>query len=107
MPCRYPVYLIDQALAVKEGGASDQLSRNHPGMDVYRIKAILKMIQGGWLNDSQLTLALQELSVKCSIYGTGCIKRGKREEGEYYLRLPERLKSPQGGVRREGRFSTN
>ena len=93
--CRYPVHLLDQTLVVKEGGASDQLSRNHPGMDVYRIKAILKMVEGGWLNDSQLALALQELSVKCSIYGKGCIKRGKRSEGEHYLRLPEQMKGPQ------------
>ena len=88
---RYPVHLIDQTLVVKEGGAADQLSRNHPGMDAYRIKAILKMIEGGWLNDSQLAFALQELRVKCSIYGKGCIKRGKRSEGEYYLRLPEQM----------------
>jgi glycosyltransferase involved in cell wall biosynthesis len=92
---RYPVHLIDQMLVVKEGGASDQLSRNHPGMDAYRIKAIRKMIEGGLLNDSQLALALQELSVKCSIYGKGCIKRGKRSEGEHYLRLPEQMKGPQ------------
>jgi glycosyltransferase involved in cell wall biosynthesis len=92
---RYPVHLIDQILVVKEGGASDQLSRNHPGMDAYRIKAILKMVEGGWLNDSQLALALQELSVKCAIYGKGCIKRGKRSEGEHYLRMPEQMKGPQ------------
>jgi len=93
--CRYPVHLIDQTLVVKEGGAADQLSRNHPGMDAYRIKAILKMIQVGWLNDTQLASALQELRVKCSIYGKGCIKRGKRSEGEYYLRLPEQMQGPQ------------
>ena len=95
--CRYPVYLIDQTLVIKEGGAPDQLSRNHPGMDAYRIKAILKMIEGGWLNDSQLAHALQELSVKCSIYGKGCIKRGKRREGEHYLRLPEQVKGLKRG----------
>jgi glycosyltransferase involved in cell wall biosynthesis len=93
--CRYPVQLIDQTLVVKEGGAPDQLSRNHPGMDAFRIKAILKIIEGGWLNDSQLALALQELSVKCSIYGKGCIKRGKRSEGEHYLLLPEQMNGRQ------------
>jgi glycosyltransferase involved in cell wall biosynthesis len=92
---RHPVHLIDQTLVVKEGGAADQLSRNHPGMDAYRIKAILKMIEGGWLNDTQLACALQELWVKCSIYGNGCIKRGKRSEGEYYLRLPEQMQGLQ------------
>ena len=92
--CRYPIHLLGKPLVVKEGGSPDQLSRNYPGMDLYRIKAISKMIEGGWLNEPQLALALQELSVKCSIYGNGCIKRGKRSEGEYYLRLPERLKRP-------------
>ncbi len=90
--CRYPVHLLEKPLVVKEGGRPDQLSRNHPGMDVYRIKAIVKMVEGGWLNEPQVTLAIEELAVKCSIYGKGCVKRGKRDEGEYYLCLPEQLK---------------
>ena len=90
--CRYPVHLLEKSLVVKEGGTRDQLSRNHPGMDVYRIRAIVKMIEGGWLNEHQLAQALDELSVKCSIYGNGCIKRGKTSEGEYYLGLPGQLK---------------
>jgi glycosyltransferase involved in cell wall biosynthesis len=89
--CRYPVHLLEKSLVVKEGGTADQLSRNHPGMDMYRIKAIVKIIEGGWLNEQQLAHALQELTVKCSIYGNGCVKRGKRSEGEHYLRLPEQL----------------
>lgn len=91
--CRYPVHLLDEPLVVKEGGSVDQLSRKHPGMDLYRIKAIVKMIEGGWLRDSQLALALEELAVKCSIYGQGCIKRGRKEEGEHYLRLPAEMRA--------------
>ncbi len=95
---RYPIYLLDEALVVKEGGSPDQLSRIHSGMDRYRIRALLKLIEGGWLNDSQLALALDELEVKCAIYGNGCLKRGKKSEGERYLRLPDRVK----GQRRRG-----
>jgi hypothetical protein len=36
---------------------------------------------------------MEELSTKCRIYGNGCIKRGKVEEGHLYLSLPERLAS--------------
>jgi len=39
--------------------------------------------------------AFRELTRKCRIYGKGCLKRGKREEGEYYLQLPDKIKSGQ------------
>jgi glycosyltransferase involved in cell wall biosynthesis len=85
--CRYPIHLIEQTLVVKEGGSPDQLSGNFRGMDRYRIRAMLKLIQSGRLNERQLPLVMKELAEKCAIYGKGCLKRGKREEGEYYLHL--------------------
>lgn len=90
--CRYPIHLIDGKLVVKEGGASDQLSSTHKGMDRFRIKAMVKLIRSGRLSEDQLQATLKELTVKCRIYGNGCIKRGKKEEGSYYLGLPEILK---------------
>jgi glycosyltransferase involved in cell wall biosynthesis len=92
--CRYPIHLIEQTLVVKEGGSPDQLSRNFKGMDRYRIRAMLKLIGSGELNERQLALVMKELARKCAIYGKGCLKRGKREEGEYYLHLPERISVP-------------
>ncbi len=102
--CRYPIYLIKETLVVKEGGSPDQLSRNFKGMDRYRIRAMLKLIESGRLNERQFPLVMKELAEKCAIYGKGCLKRGKREEGEYYLHLPERMSvlnqkpSPAGGA---------
>ncbi len=90
--CRYPIHLIPRRLVVKEGGYSDQLSSNLKGLDLFRIKALVKLLRGGQLTDAQLQATLQELTIKCQIYGSGCLKRGKREEGEHYLRLPEDLK---------------
>jgi glycosyltransferase involved in cell wall biosynthesis len=92
--CRYPIYLIERTLVVKEGGSPDQLSRNFKGMDRYRIRAMVKLIESGRLNERQLPLVMKEFAEKCAIYGKGCLKRGKREEGEYYFHLPERMSVP-------------
>jgi glycosyltransferase involved in cell wall biosynthesis len=89
--CRYPIYLIDKGLVVKEGGHEDQLSRRFAGMDRFRIKAIVSLIESGILSADQISQAMEELFIKCRIYGEGCIKRGKKEEGGFYLSLPERL----------------
>jgi len=89
--CQYPIYLLKRNLAVKEGGGLDQLSSCHKGMDRFRIKAMVKLIWSGRLQQEQLDATLKELSLKCRIYGNGCLKRGKKKEGEYYLRLPEKV----------------
>ena len=91
--CRYTVHLIREPLVVKEGGHPDQLSASYKGMDRFRIKALMKLIKSGTLNEKQLEATLAELSLKCRIYGKGCLKRGKTEEGTYYLGLPVTLKS--------------
>jgi len=91
--CRYPMYLIDKGLVVKEGGHEDQLSRKFSGMDRFRIKAIYKLIESGMLSQDQTSQAMEELSLKCWIYGEGCIKRGKIREGNFYLSLPKKIDS--------------
>ena len=35
--------------------------------------------------------AKDELEKKCQIYGNGCIKHGKNDEGKFYLRVVEAL----------------
>jgi glycosyltransferase involved in cell wall biosynthesis len=91
--CRYPIHLIPRHLVVKEGGNPDQLSSKTKGLDQFRIKALVKLLRDAQLNDTQLQATLLELTTKCLIYGSGCLKRGRKEEGEYYLRLPEKLRS--------------
>ncbi|MGD8985608.1 MAG: glycosyltransferase family A protein [Desulfobacteraceae bacterium] len=89
--CRYPIHLIPRHLVVKEGGYPDQLSSKVKGLDQFRIKALIKLLSGGQLTDAQRQATLEELTIKCEIYGSGCLKRGRKEEGEYYLQLPEHL----------------
>ncbi|MFC1532860.1 glycosyltransferase family 2 protein [Thermodesulfobacteriota bacterium] len=90
--CRYPIHLIDKKLVAKEGGSPDQLSSSRKGMDRFRIKAMIKLLHNGRLTENQIAAVHRELEVKCRIYGEGCIKRGKREEGAYYLQLPQNVK---------------
>jgi glycosyltransferase involved in cell wall biosynthesis len=88
---KYPIWLIPEPLVIKEGGAPDQLSRSVEGMDRYRIRAIARLITSGCLNRRQTEAALKELHFKCRVYGNGCLRRGKKEEGKYYLSLPDSL----------------
>jgi len=87
----YPIYLINKELIVKEAGHDDQLSQKFQGMDRFRIRAIVRLIKSGVLSLEQRNWAIAELKNKCYIYGNGCIKRGKKEEGDYYLAMPERI----------------
>jgi glycosyltransferase involved in cell wall biosynthesis len=90
---KYPFLLIDRPLTIKDGGRPDQVSAIYArGMDKFRIKSILKILEAPHrLSPEQKTLALKKLKKKCRIYGNGCIKHGKAEEGKYYLELPENL----------------
>jgi GT2 family glycosyltransferase len=88
---KYPIWLIPEPLIIKEGGAPDQLSRSIEGIDRYRIRSIARLIKSGCLSGRQAEAALKELRLKCRVYGNGCLRRGKKEEGEYYLSLPASL----------------
>jgi glycosyltransferase involved in cell wall biosynthesis len=89
--CRYPIDLLNRDLVIKEGGAPDQLSKSLIGMDRFRIKSLVKIMESGRLSHRQWNAALCELKAKCEVYGKGCIKRGKKEEAEYYLQLPVKI----------------
>ena len=87
---RHHVYLIETPLIVKRGGHHDQLSQKFIGIDRFRIKALINIMESGILSTEQYNASLMELRRKCTIFGNGCIKRGKQEEGERYLKITER-----------------
>jgi glycosyltransferase involved in cell wall biosynthesis len=86
----FPVLFINKKLTVKHGGHNDQLSKRFVGMDKFRIYSIEKLIKSNLLNKEKLKLAIEELKLKCEIYGKGCIKHNKISEGVYYLELPKK-----------------
>lgn len=78
----YPVGLVEERLTIKHGGRKDQLSNCVPCADLYRIHALIKILQCGKLDTAQRELVLEELETKVSIYRQGCEKRGKTEDAE-------------------------
>lgn len=90
--------LLDKALTLKDGGRADQLSAVHRlGMDTWRIASLCRLLKDGkdgGLNLKQYASALAELKRKCRIYGNGCIKHGRAEEGKQYLALPDQFRCP-------------
>jgi glycosyltransferase involved in cell wall biosynthesis len=81
-----PVFLIDEPYTIKRGGHKDQLSSFH-SQDKFRIRSLITLLESDSLTQDQVGNAKKVLKKKCTIYGNGCIKRGKKEEGEYYLNL--------------------
>ncbi|MBU8849079.1 MAG: glycosyltransferase [Desulfobacterales bacterium] len=81
-----PVFLIDKPYTIKRGGHRDQLSNFH-SQDKFRILSLINLIESNSLTQVQAAKAKKVLKKKCTIYGNGCMKRGKKEEGEYYLNL--------------------
>lgn len=83
-----PFLKVDQSLTLKSGGRPDQVSvRFRAGMDKFRIRSIAKVLDRQELSAEQRSLASRELARKCRIYGNGCVKHGRPEEGRYYMEL--------------------
>jgi len=78
----YPIGLVSEKLTVKHGGRDDQLSNCVPCADLYRIRALVKILQCGKLDADQEAKAFAELETKVRIYKQGCEKRGKNDDAE-------------------------
>jgi len=88
--------LVDEELTLKDGGRPDQLSALYRlGMDTWRIRSLCHLLDNCRLTQEQYSLALAELERKCRIYGNGCMKHGRHEEGKRYLTLPDRFRDNQ------------
>ncbi|MGL1862062.1 MAG: glycosyltransferase [Pseudodesulfovibrio sp.] len=83
----YPVGLVPEKLTIKHGGREDQLSNCVPCADLYRIRALMKILQCGKLDAEQEATALAELEKKVTIYRQGCEKRGKSEDADQVWNL--------------------
>lgn len=88
--CIYPIILIDQPLIEKYGGHQDQLSTMFWGMDRFRVRSLVKILEQNRLSleDHQATVAM--LRKKCSILAQGFLKRGKTDEADHYFSLIEK-----------------
>lgn len=83
--------LVDRALTFNDGGREDQVSFIHRrGMDKFRIRSLVAVLSDPCLTVEQRKTAREELQRKCRIYGEGCLKWGKKEEGMRCLELADR-----------------
>ena len=85
-----PVFLIDKPYTIKNGGHKDQLSNLH-SQDKFRIRSLKNLLDSNTLTKDQSLKTKKVFKKKCDIYGNGCIKRGRQEEGEYYLNLGQQI----------------
>lgn len=88
---RHPVLLVDEPLVVKYGGHDDQLSRKHWGMDRFRIRALVKILESGILGSGDREAACATLIEKVDIVLNGLRKRGRDEEAREYARIRTRF----------------
>ncbi|MFH1846996.1 MAG: glycosyltransferase family A protein [Candidatus Omnitrophota bacterium] len=89
---RYKVKLIPEALTLKDGGRSDQLSSSVWGLDRFRIKALEKMLLSKTLTKEQYSMTFMELEKKCGIFSNGAKKRGNIQNSLYYKSLPDKYR---------------
>lgn len=72
--CQHPVLFVRSPQLIKYGGHADQLSRQHWGMDRFRIQALQKLLNANTLNDKQRQLTVNTLRKKTTILQKGAIK---------------------------------
>ena len=86
--CRYPFFMVDEPLTVREGGREDQVSCQYRrGMDLFRIDSLIKMLDTDILEPFKYRLVFDAFKTKVTIFGNGCLKHGNSEIGRSYLEL--------------------
>lgn len=77
---RDPVLFVGEPLVVKYGGHADQLSRRHPVMDRYRVRALEKLLASGELLDEGDREAVRKMLLhKIEIVVRGARRRGRAD----------------------------
>ena len=87
---RYPVHYLDEALIIKYGGHEDQLSRRHPIMDRFRVRALHRLLADGSLTEQQQAAANSMLLHKLRILLKGAQKHRNQKLIDELAPLRER-----------------
>ncbi|MFW5791062.1 MAG: glycosyltransferase family 2 protein [Desulfohalobiaceae bacterium] len=75
-----PVGFLPRKLVRRRAGHSGQLSSLFVGMDLYRVRALHRLIHVHGLTPGQRKEAERVLGEKAARYITGCLKRGRMDE---------------------------
>ncbi len=90
LAARYPVYLIPEPLVIKRGGHPDQLSST-PGLDFWRLKALVKIFRDPVLTPTMRFLVKAEAQRKAKIFIHGALKHGNLAGAFEALKLLSRF----------------
>ena len=75
----FPVHYIDRPLIIKYGGHADQLSRRFWGMDRFRIRSLVKLLQQHNLQQNYRFAVLSTLVAKLEVLLKGAEKHDNQE----------------------------
>ena len=84
---QYPVNYIDKALITKYGGHPDQLSRQHPAMDRFRIRALYRLLKTTALQPEYYRAAETTLLGKLDILIKGAVKHRNQDLVDEFVTL--------------------
>jgi len=98
---REEVGFIPEKLTVKRGGHADQLSRKYGQVEIFRIRALERVLEEkNLLSPGQRREAAAVLAGKYRIYARGCARRGRTGEAERCMaRVRELEESVSAGAR--------
>lgn len=82
----YPVFYLPEALIIKRGGHTDQLSKMFWGMDRFRVRALEKALTMDLSPDHE-RLVREAVTQKCRILVNGFRKRKNLTEARFYQDL--------------------
>lgn len=91
---RHPVHYLEQRLIVKYGGHEDQLSRRHPVMDRFRVRALHRLLDGEQLSAEHQAAAVSALLTKLDILLKGAIKHGNQQLIDEFAPLRAQWREP-------------
>ncbi len=91
---RFPVGLLDQEYTVKHGGHADQLSFSIIGLDLFRIRALISILDDPVLDADSRGLVEKELRKKARILVRGGLKRGRVVEPLRVKKMVESVVGP-------------
>jgi glycosyltransferase involved in cell wall biosynthesis len=85
----YPIYTIDKELAWKQGGHTDQLSQKYWGMDIFRVKALEKILKHPKISDDQAKIVEMNLKLRYDVIERGAHKYGRTLDETLNLNFKE------------------
>ncbi len=89
---RMPVAFVAEPQIIKHGGHPDQLSRQHWGMDRFRVRALARALSELPLDAEDRQATAATLVQKAQILAQGADKRGKTQQAADYRALAARYR---------------